>query len=284
MTKVARAETEAAEEAETGRLDLVFRRDPEGRSFVARQYAGYPFHVCRALYADAELPGMATLYTQSSAGGLFDGDRLAVDVTAESGAQVHLTTQASTIVHRGTAAQDVRLVAGPGALLEYLPDPTILFPDATLRARFDVALDDGACAILGDAFIAHDPDAAGRPFGTLDNRTRIIDAAGTLRVLDRFGVAGTDWADRTVGRLGPHAAQGTLMVLAPARPPITDALRAAVGDRPGLYAGASDLPNGTGAWLRLLAADGAILKSAMTAAWFAARESLTGHPPALRRK
>ena len=43
--------------------------------------------------------------------------------------------------------------------------------------------------------------------------------------------------------------RGTVMVLAPSQPPITDALRAAIADRPGLYAGASDLPAGTGAWL-----------------------------------
>jgi len=282
MSAMAAARADVA--AETGRLDLVFARDPDGRTFIARQYAGYPFHVCRALYADADLPSMATLYTQSSAGGLFDGDRLAINVAAEAGAQVHLTTQASTIVHRGAAAQEVRLTAAPKALLEYVPDPTILFPDAHLRARLEIALDDTACVILGDSFIAHDPDGAGCPFGTLDNRTRITDATGTLRVLDRFHVDGTDWADGKVGRLGPHAAQGTLMVLAPSHPPITDALRAALPDRPGLYAGASDLPNNTGAWLRLLATDGAVLKSAMTTAWSAAREALTGHHPAPRRK
>jgi urease accessory protein len=273
-----------AESVETGRLDLVFARDPDGRTFIARQYAGYPFHVCRALYADSELPGVATLYTQSSAGGLYDGDRLAIDVAAEAGAQVHLTTQASTIIHRGRAAQDARLTAGAGSLLEYVPDPTILFPDSDLQGRLDIALHDSACVILGDSFIAHDPDGDGRPFGTLDNRTRVTDAAGTVRVLDRFQVGGMDWADGKAGRLGRHAAQGTLMVLAPARPPITDALRAALTDRPGLYAGASDLPNATGAWLRLIATDGATLKSAMTIAWSAAREALTGHIPAARRK
>ena len=274
----------AAQADETGRLDLVFRRDPDGRSYLARQYAGYPFHVCRALYADTELPGMATLYTQSSAGGLFDGDRLAIDVTVEAGAEVHLTTQASTIVHRGTAAQDVRLEVGAGALFEYMPDPAILFPDATLNARLDIVLDDSARLILGDAFIAHDPDGTGRRFGVLDNRTRITDAAATLRVLDRFRVTGDAWAEGAIGGLGNHAAQGTVMVLARSRPPITDALRAAVRDRPGLYAGASDLPGGAGAWVRLLATDGATLTSAMTAAWSAAREALTGHVPAPRRK
>ena len=56
-----------------GRLDLVFKPDAEGRSFLGRQFASYPFHVCRVQYLDAEQPHMASLYLQSSAGGLFAG-------------------------------------------------------------------------------------------------------------------------------------------------------------------------------------------------------------------
>ncbi len=80
-----------------GRLELVFAPDAEGRSFLARQFASYPFHVCRAQYLDAELPEMASLYLQSSAGGLFAGDRLGVSITCKPNAMAHVTTQASTI-------------------------------------------------------------------------------------------------------------------------------------------------------------------------------------------
>jgi urease accessory protein len=44
---------------------------------------------------------LATLYLQSTSGGHFAADRLALDVTIGSGAALHLPTPASTVVHDG---------------------------------------------------------------------------------------------------------------------------------------------------------------------------------------
>ena len=61
-------------------------------------------------------------------------------------------------------------------------------------------------------------------------------------------------------------------------------LRTALDASEGVYGGASALPGGHGVWVRLLAADGAALRAAMTAAWSAMRTELCGHPPKARRK
>jgi urease accessory protein len=283
--------TPGAAEAATdgGGLDLGFERDAGGRTFIGRQYAAYPFHVCRPHYLDRGLPGLATLYVQSSAGGIYESDRHEITVTTAPESQAHVTTQASTIVHRTTAdhaVQQVRLDASAGSLLEFVPDPMILFPGARLFTRLDVTIDETSVVILGDAYIGHDPEGDNRPFGWVDNRTQVRTAAGSLLVLDRFVVEGSAWQQHNVGVLGRYAAQATLMVLAAAvdPAPLVAAIRRAVADRPGLYAGASELPRRCGAWARLLATDGATLKSALSAGWMAAHEALTGHPPAPRRK
>ncbi|MCP4330110.1 MAG: urease accessory protein UreD [Alphaproteobacteria bacterium] len=272
-----------------GQLEIAFEGDGAGRTYVGRQYASYPFHVCRAHYLDPELPGMATLYTQSSAGGLFDGDRLEITVAARADSQCHLTTQASTIVHRtsdGDARQDVRLIAEAGSVFEYLPDATILFPEARLRSRVALSMHESAQVILGEAYLAHDPDGHNRPFGWLDSAVVVSNQDGIPLMADRFRVTGDDWNRRDIGALGGFSAQATLLLLRPGKDPgdLREALCTALEGRPEIYGGVSELPNACGLWLRLLAVDGASLRSAMGAAWAAARIVATGCAPAPRRK
>ena len=57
-----------------------------------------------------------------------------------------------------------------------------------------------------------------------------------------------------------------------------------VAERAGLYAGASTLPGGCGAWLRVLADDASAMRAVLDRAWTAARERITGHRPGPRRK
>jgi urease accessory protein len=77
-----------------------------------------------------------------------------------------------------------------------------------------------------------------------------------------------------------------LLVVTPMQAPeaIADALRRGLAPGPAIYAGASALPSACGAAARLLAPDGGTLKTAVTAAWAAVREALTGCAPGVRRK
>lgn len=273
-----------------GRLEAIFASDPGGKSYLARQYASYPFHLCRAQYLDPDLPEMASLYVQTSAGGIYAGDRLNVEIRTGSGARAHITTQASSIAYRmpdGEARQRIHLSGGPDSLLEYLPDPTILFPEARLRSAVTLEPAPGALIVAGDSFLPHDPAGAGRPFGFCAGETRIIDPDGRLLSLDRFHIEGAAWASGTAGLSGERRMQGTLVAAGDAAAPETllDALREGLAKAPpAVYAAASSLPNRCGAWARLLAADGAELGETMTQLWTALRVRVTGHPPGPRRK
>src|SRR3981081_1957493 len=70
-----------------------------GRTVLRRQHVGYPFHITRAFQLDKMRPDLATLYVQSTSGGLYAADRLALDLVVGTGAALNLTTQASTVVH-----------------------------------------------------------------------------------------------------------------------------------------------------------------------------------------
>jgi urease accessory protein len=74
---------------------------------------------------------------------------------------------------------------------------------------------------------------------------------------------------------------GTLHVVAAGFDPD---LLVEAADTAGVYAGASELPNGAGAWLRVLAADLSAATAAVDAGWRAARRALLGaEPPRSRR-
>jgi urease accessory protein len=272
-----------------GRLELVFAPDVEGRSFLAHQFASYPFHVCRVQYLDPDLPDMASLYLQSSAGGVFAGDRLGTSITCKAGAMAHVTTQASTVVYRmpdGDACQHTDLEVESGGILEVLPDPVILFPEARLRNKLSLKLADNATAIVADAFLSHDPNGTDKPFGYYRSETEIIDAAGRRLVLDRFHTTGEVCRGHRASIMGGYGMQATMMAASTAVPPPTlvAALNESLSSLPLVYGAVSTMPNECGAWVRLLADDGAVLKHAVIELWMALRRVITGRVPIRRRK
>jgi urease accessory protein len=280
----------SAEGAEArGRLEMTFARAPSGRTYLRRQYASYPYHVCRPLSFAGDPAGMATIYLQSSAGGIFRDDRLREHIVAEEGAAAHVTSQASTIVHsmdRGRARQEVLIEAAAGSFVEVLPDPFILFPQSRFESDVRIRAHETAIVLVADSFICHDPAGAGAMFDRFQGDLRAEDPQGRLLMLDRFHTTGAIVAGRRPGITGAFAAQSGLFVIERqgAAAALLDTLRHAVSDVAHTYVGASELPNGCGAWLRVMAADAIALRAIMTTAWRAVRQALTGRTPAPRRK
>jgi urease accessory protein len=115
-----------------GCADLVFARRGS-RTVLAHSRIEAPMTVIRPFeLADGRL--VVQLITLGP--GLCGGDVIAVDITAEDGAQVVVTTTAATRVMTmepgRQAGQDVVLRAGHGASLEYYPAVTIPFPGSAL--------------------------------------------------------------------------------------------------------------------------------------------------------
>lgn len=270
------------------RAAVAFSCDAAGRTYVRRQFAPYPFHVCRPFYVAGDPPQMATLYVQSCSGGIYQDDDLAIDVMAEEGAQVHLTSQASTIVHameRGDARHAVSLEAQAGAVIEYLPDPLILFPRVRLTTCVRIRAHPTSTVVACESFLLHDPEGGKGAFDRLLGETIAESSDGDLLALDRFEIVGDTMTDRRPGITGAHPALGSMLVLhREGRAALVEALRSALDAAPGIYGGASALPGDAGAWVRLLAEDGAALRRGLHAVWSAVRRTLTGAAPQARRK
>ena len=243
-----------------------------GRTFLQRQHVPYPFHITRPHALDSGHPPVATLILQSASGGLYQGDRLALDISAGVGARAWVTSQAATVVHRVAGASigvRTHLDAASEACLVLATDPYILFPHTALTVQTDVTIAPGAIVILAEGFACHDPAATHRPFTRLAIGCRVIQDGRVL--VDETGAIDGEAFLGPNSPLGRYRAMGTVMLLAAIQldaAPIEPTLGAL-----GVLGGITSLPNGAGLCVRLLAeAGGALARGlqAVVAAGFAA--------------
>jgi urease accessory protein len=269
---------------------LQFAVDAEGRTYLARHYAAYPHHLTRTFRLDRAAPEAATVYLQSLSGGLLQGDRVALRLSAAGCAIAHVTTQAATKVHsmeRGFARQEVNIEALDESHLEYIADPTICFPRSRLFSRTELCVAAGASALIAESYLWHDPRGIGElAFDALATETAIRRPDGPLIALDRSALTAARGLSGNPALLGPYRALGTLFAIGRGCDcqSALSALRGALEVIPGVYAGVSRLPAEAGLWARLLASDGASLRMAMESAWRRCHEQMLGWVSDRRRK
>ncbi|MGB3573162.1 MAG: urease accessory protein UreD [Phormidesmis sp.] len=114
-------------------------------SFVAHQYATYPFRLSGNLRLDPTDPNRVYAYIMNASPGVLAGDDLRMAVEVGDRASLYLTDQSATKVHSkpvdGAAARvewDIRV--GADAYFEFMPEPIILFPSAALTHKMNVTL------------------------------------------------------------------------------------------------------------------------------------------------
>ena len=131
----------------------------------------------RVLFPRAPAGELIEAVLVNTGGGVVGGDRLAVEVEAGADAQVRVTSQAAEKIYRSagpTCALEARLVAGPGAWLEWLPQETILFDGARLRRSLRVEAADRSRLLAADMLV-FGRRARGESFGDgrLDDRWEV---------------------------------------------------------------------------------------------------------------
>lgn len=265
-------------------LDLGFECSPAERTYLARQFACYPYHLTRPFYLDREPSGLATLFIQSVSGGLYDREALSGRIRIESGAQAHVTTQASTIVHRGSGIRQAMIleVAADG-FLAYTPDATILFDGTGFAQHTLVRCQPGAHVVLVDSVMAHDPYGRGGGLRYWRSEIDIQNATGHA-YMDRQHLE----AHNLACALGPEArfrAMISVFLLGPCYGDETVAdLRSVLSRHDGIYAGAGRLPDASGVIVRGLAESGSALSAIHDACFTTGFEAVFGGAPAPRRK
>jgi urease accessory protein len=161
-----------------------------GRTRLGDLYQRDP---CRVLFPEPEPgePPQAVLLTTS--GGVTDGDSLKMAIEIGPGASAVATTQAAEKIYRaakggGHSAIDVAVRVSEGAILDWLPQETIVFEGARLKRRTVAEVEPGA-ALLACEMVVLGRGASGERFTTgllLDSwsvrRTGRLVWTDTLRV------------------------------------------------------------------------------------------------------
>lgn len=116
-----------------------------------------PLLVQKALYPDSSLPDMAHVYLMSSAGGILQGDRLEIDISAGNNTSSRITTQAATKIYkmnRGYAAQSVAISAHNGSYLEFVPYQLIPFKSSRFCQQVDIQLEQNSTVVYSETVSA----------------------------------------------------------------------------------------------------------------------------------
>ena len=246
-----------------------------------------PLQVLRATHPDAALPDLAAITIVSPAGGVLQGDVLEMEIRVAAGARLSVGTQSATRVYRAPnvgAVMSTTLHVEPAAYLEYMPDPIVPYDGSRLGATTSCVVADSSTLILGEA-VTGGRLARGERFG-LDRFESLVEIRrpdGDLLARDTVMLGG-DAPPARLGRLGGHLAMGTLYVVHAGFEALTlrESIDPSLG--PGIAVGASDLPDGAGAWLRVLAPDARSVLAVLRAAWAAARLQILGVKPPIDRR
>lgn len=262
-----------------GLLDLDFSVSG-GATRLVHQFQQLPLYVFHPLYIDPRRRDMAFIYLLQSGEGIVQGDRYRLDLDCGLETAVHFTTQAATKIYGmqdNFATQIVNLNAGPGAFVEYLPDPTIPFRGSRFYQRMVLNVDPSATVIIGETLL---PGRVARgeihaySFYYTDLEARSPD--GALLFADRLKLGEGLARAASPGLLGSFAILAGFYVITRQLPAATLATRLheALAAETDVLTGVSELPNHCGVFARIMGHTSAIVEAAMKRVWGEARLAL----------
>lgn len=163
----------------------------DGRSVLARREQFGPMAVQKPLYPEGDAVCLCVLLHPP--GGIAGGDQLTINLTLDADAHALITTPGAAKWYRSVgpvAQQQVRCSVAAGAVLEYLPQETILFDGCRGDSALTVELASGA------RYIGWDISVMGRPAsdeayltGVFRQHTRLT-LAGQLLLQESARLAG----------------------------------------------------------------------------------------------
>jgi urease accessory protein len=261
-----------------GAVEVAYAATPRGMA-LRHLYQQAPL---RLLFPHPEPDEPPTIALVNCAGGLAGGDAQRIALHLEAGARATLSTAAAEKVYRTLGAEsriDTTLRLGPGAILEWIPQETILFDGARLARRMRVEMAEGAC-LLAAEILVFGRRARGETMGegAIFDSWRLETPAGpfwrdALALEDGLG-------ERLASPLGFGGAEAmaTFLFAAPNAESHLPALRAALEAAPG----AVTSPRPGLVLARFLGA-ATVLRQAVGDAIILLRQSALGLPPHLPR-
>lgn len=275
-----------AERHQDGLLALRLRPDTRGRTSVVSRHQRFPLRMTVPMYLDERDAAMAFVYVQNPTGGVFAGDRHRIELAAETGARVHLTSQSATkLCQSGTgeiARAELRVELAEDAYVEYVPDALIPHAGARYSQQTEVELAEGATFVATELLA---PGRFGEHFAYEEVKLRCVVRRGD-RELCADALRLRRGGGSRPGILGERGWLASVLAVSPERDgeALAARLDAALAAEPGVLSGAGALPHGFGAIVRVLAGDARRARRALLRAWAEIRDDVLGLPlPPLRK-
>jgi urease accessory protein len=242
-----------------GHLHLVAAADADGCTRIAHQSFRAPFHISKPYWDGAVLQ----VQVVNPTAGILAGDRLELEITAEPGAALLVTTPAAArafMMRSGAAqcGQDLRVRAG--GWLEYLPEPLYPHRDADYAQATRLEVEAGGEVAYFDALA---PGRVGRGERWAWRRLRVsldVHYGGEPVLRECLDAGGAVLAAAAELHRTPDAFFGTLVLITErlrADDPVWEAVRNLHGG--GRWIGATALRRG--GWIvRVIAPGGQALR------------------------
>jgi urease accessory protein len=251
-------------------LRLRFEDDAGTTRLVERTHSG-PLRVQKPLYPEGARICHAIVIHPP--GGIVGGDRLDIDAGAGRAAHAFLTSPGAAKWYRANdklSTQDVRIAAGPGACVEWMPQETIFFNDARVHMTHQVELAQDA-RYIGADILCFGRSASGERFdsGAVTQRTSIRRGGKLLWWEQGTLQAGGAAMDSVFGLQGATVCATLVGVGQPLPPALLAAIREldpalAVSQVKSVFVA------------RLLCADSELARRVVTGAWQLLRPHLLG--------
>ncbi|MGH8588786.1 MAG: urease accessory protein UreD [Gammaproteobacteria bacterium] len=208
------------------RLALRFEQRA-GRTVLARRSHEGPLAVQKPFYPEGDV---CHVYLLHPPGGMVGGDRLAIEIEVASNAHALITTPAAGKFYRSggpASMQEQLLSVAPGAVLEWLPQETILYARCRASLSTRVTLNPGA-RFIGWEILCLGRPAAGERFDAGVCRQRLeLWCDDRPLLIERNTIAGGSELLQAPWGFGGHPISGTFLAT-PADPTTLDAVRQAV--------------------------------------------------------
>lgn len=215
----------------------------------------------------------------NTAGGLTGGDVMSYDISLEPGAGLTITSQAAEKIYRSTgdaAALRAKLTLGPGSILEWLPQETILFNDGNLDRLNEVELAADSRLLVLEAVVFGRPAHGEKLTSAYLKDGWRIRRDGRLLWYDNFTLGGDiESLRKRPALLDGAGAMATLLLADPKAADYLDLARELAADVPG-RAGVSHRDGLL--IMRVMTPDGYRLRKAVTPILEKLRAALGGHP------
>lgn len=224
------------------------------KTVISRLRTKAPLLVQKALYPDSSIPGMAHVYLMSSAGGILQGDRMDINITAKHGTASRITTQAATKIYkmdRGYATQDIAIATEDASYVEFIPYQLIPFKSSRFCQNVSIQAAQGSTVLYSET-VSAGRTASGEAFNfdICFLRMNAYDKNGKMLFSDAAKLEPA--SSKEFERLfGGKTLWSMIYIITPDHERIDQQVNAAIKDH-SMLAGCSILPHECGLIVRML--------------------------------